>query len=131
LNRLARFSAEWIDHRTAWKAALFLGAIIWLINLPHGAVAALPAALKQAAYTFVASGFIARLCERLAVRIESAWTALPLSSLVPSVIAIGLTYLVHSLRGTPEPLYSTIPTILLAPPSLLVWGWRKRRAARP
>jgi hypothetical protein len=131
LERLARFAAEWIDHRTAWKAALFLGAVIWLINLPHGAVAALPAAIKQAAYTLLASGFIARLCERLAVRIETAWIALPLASLVPSGIAIGLTYLVHSLKGTPEPLYSTIPTMLLAPPSLLAWGWRKRKAARP
>jgi len=52
--------------------------------------------------------------------------ALLLALVVPSTISIGLTYLVHQMRGTPAPLHSVIPTLLLAPPSFLVWGWRKR-----
>jgi hypothetical protein len=127
-TRLRDFGARHIDYGTAWKAALFLGAIVWLINLPHGAVAALPAAAKQAAYTFFVAGFVVRLCENLAVKLNPTGLAMISATLIPSCVAIGLTYLVHSLRGTPEPFFSTLPTLLLAPPSFLVWGWRKRKA---
>jgi hypothetical protein len=34
------------------------------------------------------------------------------------------TALLHSLRGTPEPLRSTVPAMLMAPPSFYVWGRR-------
>ncbi len=34
---------------------------------------------------------------------------------------------VHSTRGTPEPLSSTIPTIILSPISFAIWGVRKRK----
>ncbi len=37
-----------------------------------------------------------------------AW---PLAILLPSAVAVGLTFLMHSLKGTPEPFYSTLPTI--------------------
>lgn len=127
LSRLGRFGGRYIDYSTAWKAALVLGGLIWLINVSHGPLAALPAALKQAAYTFFVAGFVVRLCETLALRFRRVVVALALATLLPSAVAIGLTYGVHSLRGTPEPLYSTIPTILMAPPSFLVWGWRKRK----
>lgn len=127
-TRLRDFGARYIDYATAWKAALVLGAIVWAINLSHGALAALPAAAKQAAYTFFVAGFVVRLCEALAVKPAPRLLALLSATLVPSCVAIGLTYLVHSLRGTPEPLLSTIPTILMAPPAFFVWGWRKRRA---
>ena len=111
---------------TAWKAALFLGLIVWTINFSHGALAALPAALKQATYTFFVAGFIVKLCENLAIGIEPTIVALSIATIAPSCIAIGLTFLVHSLKGTPEPLYSTLPTIIMAPPSFFVLGWRAR-----
>jgi len=120
---------KYVDVSTAWKAALFLGLVVYAINFSHGALAALPAALKQAIYTFLVSGFILRLCERLAKNPALGKTALPLATLVPSAIAIGLTYLMHSLRGTPEPFYSTVPTILMVFPAFAVWGWRAQRPA--
>ncbi len=115
---------KYVDVSTAWKAALFLGIVVYAINFSHGALAALPAALKQATYTFLVSGIIVRLCENLINRIRPMIVAWPLAILVPSAVAVGLTYLMHSLKGTPEPLYSTLPTLLIAPPAFAVWAWR-------
>lgn len=126
---LQSFVLKYVDVSTAWKAALFLGLVVYAINFSHGALAALPAALKQATYTFFVSGFILRLCERLARNHALGVMALPLATLVPSAIAIGLTYLMHSLKGTPAPFYSTVPTILMVFPSFAVWGWRAQRPA--
>ncbi len=122
------FLSRHIDFGMAWKGALFLGLVVFAINyVEHGALAALPAALKQATYTYFVAGFITRLGENLAVRIEPTALALLAAVLVPSFIAISLTFGLHSMRGTPEPLYSTLPTVISAPPAFLVWGWLKRR----
>lgn len=122
------FVRRHIDFGMAWKGALFLGLVVFAINwVDHGAWAALPAALKQATYTYFVAGFITRLGENLAVRLDPAPVALLAAVAVPSAIAISLTFGLHSLRGTPEPLYSTLPTVISAPPAFLVWGWMKRR----
>jgi hypothetical protein len=118
------FFLKYVDVSTAWKAALFLGAVVYAINFSHGAVAAIPAALKQALYTLLASGFIVRLCENLITRVKPMFIAWPLAILLPSAVAVGLTYIMHSLKGTPEPLYSTLPTLLVTPPAFAVWAWR-------
>jgi hypothetical protein len=115
---------KYVDVSTAWKAALFLGLVVYAINFSHGAFAALPAALKQATYTFLASGFIVRLCENLINQVRPMAIAWPLAVLLPSAVAVGLTFLMHSLKGTPEPFYSTLPTILITPPAFAVWAWR-------
>jgi hypothetical protein len=115
---------KYVDVSTAWKAALFLGLVVYAINFSHGALAALPAALKQAVYTLFASGFIVRLCENLITRVRPMLVAWPLAILVPTAVAVGLTFLVHSLRGTPEPFYSTLPTLLVTPPAFAAWAWR-------
>lgn len=120
------FLLRHIDVATAWKAALFLGLVVYAINFSHGALAALPAALKQAIYTFFAAGFIVRLCEKLVQKKSLGAMAFPLSIIIPSAIAILLTYLLHSLKGTPEPLYSTLPTLVMAPPSFAAWAIRSR-----
>ena len=118
------FILKYVDVSTAWKAALFLGLVVYAINFSHGALAALPAALKQAVYTLFASGFIVRLCENLITRVKPMALAWPLAILVPTGVAVGLTFLVHSLRGTPEPFYSTLPTLLVTPPAFAGWAWR-------
>ena len=115
---------KYVDVSTAWKAALFLGLVVYAINFSHGALAALPAALKQAIYTLFASGFIVRLCENLITRVRPMPLAWLLAILLPTVVAVGLTFLVHSVRGTPEPFYSTLPTLLVTPPAFAVWAWR-------
>jgi hypothetical protein len=126
-SRAIPFFLRYVDIATAWKAALFLGVVVFAINMSHGVWAALPAALKQAAYTFFAAGFIVRLCENLVVKKALGVIAFPLAVIIPSLVAIGLTFLVHSLKGTPLPLHSTIPTMLMAPPAFMVWAWRSKK----
>ena len=53
---------------------------------------------------------------------------LSVAVLLPTAVTVGTTFLVHSLRGTPEPALSTIPVALLSPPSFTFWA-RKTRSA--
>jgi len=126
-RRARDWGARYIDYRIAWISAFFLGGVVWLINLSHRPLAALPAALKQAAYTFFVAGFIVRLCETISVRVERETLALALAALIPACIAVGLTFLMHSLKGTPEPLHSTLPTLLIAPPTMFFWARKNRK----
>ncbi|MBU2649927.1 MAG: hypothetical protein KKA81_03255, partial [Bacteroidetes bacterium] len=66
-------------------------------------------------------------CENLAVGINQSFLAVFLAILIPSTVSILLVYGLHSLRGTPEPFYSTLPTLFLILPSTAVWAVLKRR----
>jgi ABC-type dipeptide/oligopeptide/nickel transport system permease subunit len=114
------------DPKMGLAGALFLGTIVFLINYDHGFINGLIAALKQGFYTFFVGGFITRLCENIAT-ISKKLTAVLMAVFIPSIIAISLTYLVHSIKGTPEPFNSTIPTIILAPLGFLWWALQKRK----
>jgi hypothetical protein len=116
-----------VDYRMGALGALFLGAIVWWINADHGPLGATTAALKQGAYTFLFGGFVVKTCTSLSVGIRERRLALSAGLLVPTTLAVGFTYLVHSLRGTPEPFASTVPTLVLAPPSFMAIGYRARR----
>ncbi len=119
-DRLSRY----FDFRMAVIGSCFMGSAVWIVNISHGPLGATTAALKQATYTLFFAGLIMKACERLASRDGDPRASLAMSVTIPSVMAIGFTYLVHSLRGTPEPLFSTIPTMVLAPPSFFWWGRR-------
>ena len=41
--------------------------------------------------------------------------------------SILLLFIIHSLKGTPEPLLSIIPTVVFIVPTTAVWGINKRR----
>ncbi len=129
LKRIRAFFDANIDYRGAVIGATLLGSIVFWINHAHGTAAAATAALKQATYTFFVAGFIVKNNERLARKRERAAVALLFATAVSTCLAVGLTFLVHSLKGTPEPLVSTLPTALLGPPGFLVLGWRARQAA--
>lgn len=119
-NSLSRY----IDFRMAVIGSFLMGSAVWIVNIPHGPLGAATAALKQATYTLFFAGLIMKACERLASRDGDPRASLAMSVTIPSMMAIGFTYLVHSLRGTPEPFFSTIPTMVLAPPSFFWWGRR-------
>lgn len=118
-----------IDYGGAIIGASLLGAIVFWINHNHGTAMATTAALKQATYTFFVAGFIVRNNERLSLKWRAHSWGFPAAVLVSSCTAVGLTFLVHSLKGTPEPLHSTLPTLLMAPPGFAVLAWRARRNA--
>jgi hypothetical protein len=126
LKSVKEVGSRAIDYRMAWLGAAAMGSIVLLVNSPHGIASASVAALKQAVYTFFFAGLITRACERLAIMEKDRRVAMALAIVIPSLMAIGFTYIVHSMRGTPEPFLSTLPTILLAPPGFAWWGWKKR-----
>ena len=129
LKRVRATLAAHIDYRGAIVGATLLGAIVFWLNHSHGTSLAASAALKQATYTFFVAGFIVKNNARLALKRAEPAVSLLLATTVSSCVAVGLTFLVHSLKGTPEPLLSTLPTALIGPPGFLVLGWRARREA--
>ncbi len=117
------------DPKMGLAGALFLGTIVFFINYDHGILNGLIAASKQALYTFFVGGFITRLCENIAT-LKNSFYAIFLAVLIPSIIAITLTFILHSIKGTPEPFNSTIPTMILAPLGFLWWAMQKRKQMR-
>ena len=107
--------------------AIFMSIIVYFINADHGFLPASIAAAKQAGYTFLMAGTNLKLAENLAIKFKSPSLSLFLAVLIPSIITIGMTFAVHSLKGTPEPFASTIPTIILGPPSILIFVYQKRK----
>ena len=127
LKAIYRVFAAIIDVKLGLLGALFLGTAVFFINYHHGWQLGLSAALKQGIYTFFFGGFIAKLCEYLSTRLTVTFWALLWGTLVPSLLAVGATFGVHSLRSTPEPLLSTLPTIVTTLPSFLGISIRKRK----
>jgi hypothetical protein len=119
--------SDYFDLRSGVIGAAIMSGLVWFINASHGVWPASTAALKQAAYTFLFGGLIMRLCEALARREGIRPIRLVVATAVPSLITIVLVFAVHSLKGTPEPLLSTLPAAVLAPPSFAIFA---RRALR-
>ena len=124
--RLRAFMDAHIDYPAAIAGATVLGSIVFIINYDYGYNSALVAAGKQATYTFFAGGYMVRLNQRLALSAHPAIVAVPAGVLCAGGLAVCLTYLLHSLKGTPEPLYSTLPTVILASLGFTFLGIRAR-----
>jgi hypothetical protein len=116
----------WIDVRSGLAGGVVMGAAVFFINLSHGTLGASTAALKQFAYTFLMGSLIMRLCTALALRKGPDAATISAAIVVPSAVTIGATLFVHSLRGTPEPLLSTIPVAVVSPAGFAFWSRRVR-----
>ncbi len=117
----------YINVRMGLLSGIFLGAVVAYINREYGFFPALIAGLKQGAYTFLFGGSIIKLCEYLATRYESSIKSWLLGALIPTAITLSAILIVHHLRGTPRPLASVLPTLLLAPPGFIYLAWNFRR----
>ena len=107
-----------INIRAGVVWGIFMGLIVWGINVAvttppdfHGATTA---AIKQALYTFLIGGFLARVTTVLVARPGKPWLVITIASVVSTLLTSALVLLVHSLRGTPHPLWSSVPTIVIA-----------------
>jgi hypothetical protein len=120
---------KFFDFKIGLAGGVVMGIIIFLINYFETALLydSVTAALKQALYTFLFGGSIMKLCETIALKIQCKWLAIFLAMLIPSAISLILTFGVHSLKGTPLPLESTIPTAIFVIPSTFIWGYLKRK----
>jgi uncharacterized membrane protein YGL010W len=124
-----RFVAS-LDVRAGLIGATLMAAVVFWINAEHGALGASTAAAKQWVYTFFMGAWIVQLCGWLARRPGGAVPVVGLAVVLPTLVTIGATFLVHSARGTPRPVASTVPVAVISPPSFLGWALRTRRAAR-
>ncbi len=129
LRGFITFFNRYIDFKMGAIGAIVMGGIVFGVNYfgTHQWQGATTAAVKQATYTLLFGGIIMRGCEYLATKIRKRSVALAAAIVIPSAVAIGLTFGVHSMKGTPKPIESTIPTALLVIPSTAVWGIRKRK----
>jgi len=129
LRKIANFGSKYIDYKMGFLGAGVMASIVFGINYydTHELLGASTAASKQGSYTFLFGGSIMKGCEYLATKIKKKSVALAAAVIIPSAISIGLTYGIHSTKGTPKPFESTIPTAVLVIPSTAIWGYKKRK----
>jgi hypothetical protein len=120
---------KFFDFKIGLAGGLVMGIVIFCINYfeTYNLTGSITASLKQGVYTFLFGGSIMKLCETIALKINNYYLAVMLAMVVPSAISLLLTYGVHSLKGTPLPLESTIPTAIFVIPSTLIWAAIKRK----
>jgi len=119
MNFIIAYIQKFINLKFGLIGAFLMGGIVFIINLEHGWQLSAIAGLKQWMYTFLFGGVIIRLLEYL-LSITKSWKRNRLFSVaIISTFTSLLVFFVHSLKGTPEPLLSTIPTILMSPPGFL------------
>ncbi|MBB6459829.1 hypothetical protein [Flammeovirga kamogawensis] len=124
ISSIKNYIKTYISIRYGLGGALFLGVLVFGINYydSGNTSGALAAALKQSAYTFIFGGYVSALCERFTSKGKFI-----LGVLIPTAIAIIATYTVHSLKGTPNPELSTVPTLIFAPLGFLFIAFNKRK----
>ena len=110
--------------------ALIMGLIVFYVNHESGWQLATVAALKQALYTFIFGGWLVALCENLSSKGTNYWASVLVATLTVSIITISAVYLIHSLKGTPKPLESTLVTVFIAPPGFFFIALSKRYALK-
>jgi hypothetical protein len=121
--------SKFFDFKVGIAGGVVMGLVVFFINYfeTDEVVGSLTAALKQGTYTFLFGGSIMKMCETIALKINPKWVAISLAMLIPSLVSLLLTYGLHSLKGTPLPFESTIPTAVFVFPSTFVWGYLKRK----
>lgn len=100
--------------------AFLMGGVVFWINLDYGWWPAATAGLKQWLYTFFFGGMIIKLLEQSLKKLNNPYLSISISVLFVSTITTFLVFLVHNLKGTPEPFLSTVPTMIMAPPGFLI-----------
>jgi len=127
-QKIFKFGHRFIDYKIAITGAVFLGSVVFAINYfaTDEIAGSFTAGLKQGGYTFLLGGIFMKGCENLATKIKNRTLAILASVVIPSALTLLLTYTMHNFKGTPKPLESTIPTMLIIP-ATAVWGYRKRK----
>jgi len=127
VQHAAGFVKKFIDYKIGFAGAIVMGAIVFGINYysTNQLTGSITASLKQGTYTFIFGGILMKACEYIATNIQKKTLAIVLSVAIPSVFTLLLTYTMHSMKGTPKPFESTIPTAIIIP-ATVVWGYRKR-----
>jgi len=107
--------------------AIAMGLIVYFINCDHGVLPGFIAALKQGAYTFFFGALFVRMSENIASSIDDRRKAVIYGGLIPALLTSALTYVLHAVKGTPEPFHSTVPTMILSIMSFSTWAFLRHR----
>jgi hypothetical protein len=128
LRKAVKTARKFIDVKIAVSGAIVMGGIVFTINYSatHGLTGSLTAALKQGTYTFFFGGILMKSCELLATSILPRTLAILSSVIIPSVFTLLLTFVLHSMKGTPKPFESTLPTLIIIP-ATAIWGFICRK----
>ena len=124
ISQINRF----LDIRMGILGALSMGTIVYFINYDHGLILGLTAASKQALYTFFFGALFVKMAENIAVLSSDRIKACVTGGTIPSMLTSILTYLLHAIKGTPEPFNSTLPTLFLSLISFTIWAYLKHRS---
>lgn len=124
---MIKFFTQYINLYAAIFGGSFLACVVFYINYDHGTGPATIAASKQFVYTFFFGGMFARLCEVLSLKLDQGFFAIVNATLVGTFLAGCATFTLHSLKGTPEPWLSTLPTLITSPPGFIALGWWTQR----
>jgi len=119
---------KFLDIRMGLLGALAMGSIVYFINCDHGVLPGLTAALKQGLYTFFFGALFVRMSENIASGILQRRKAVILGGIVPALLTSALTYVLHAIKGTPEPFHSAVPTMVTSLVSFSLWAYLKHRA---
>jgi hypothetical protein len=126
INRILNFTGRYIDYPSALAGALIMALIVGFINRKFGIWPAFTSAIKQAVYTFFFGGILIRFLYILVLSIRGKIISILISVSVITIVTVVLVYLVHSLKGTPMPFESTLPTAILAPFGFSFLAYRKK-----
>ncbi len=129
-NFTMNYITKYINLKTGFLGAVFLGGLVYWINLDFGWEKASVAGLKQGVYTLFFGGAIVKLCETQALKSIKQWDGIFRGAAMASIIAITAVLILHHFKGTPRPFYSSLPIIITAPLSFLVIAYRSRKKAR-
>jgi len=137
IKKTLKYGSKYVDYKMGIAGSIVMAVVIFSINYFGKRIPleyqddlffwSVVAAIKQATYTFFFGGVIMKSAERLSTEISRRGLALVLACIVPSLVSIALTFTMHSLKGTPRPFESTIPTMIFVFPSTAVWGYMKRK----
>ena len=120
---------RFLDVRMGLLGAISMGLIVYFINSDHGIIAASIAAMKQGLYTFFFGALFVKMAENMAVHFSDRARAVLIGGIVPAILTSVLTFVLHAIKGTPEPFNSTIPTMILSLISFSIWAHLKHRSA--
>jgi hypothetical protein len=128
ISQVIQSIRKFIDLRIAISGSIVMGGIVFSINYfeTQDSFGSMTASLKQGFYTFLFGGVLMKSCQLIAINIRRTIPAIILSVLIPSVFTMVLTIAMHSLKGTPKPIESTLPTLIIIP-ATLVWAIVSRR----
>ncbi len=128
LTKFIHLIPRFIDLKMGLKMAFVMGILVFLINygITEQLLLSFIACAKQVVYTFILGGAVLKSCEHIVNSIASKRNAIIAASLIPSVITMVLVFGIHNLKGTPRPVESTFPALLVIP-GTIYWAFRKRK----